>query len=161
VTAVVGDGESETGPLAESWKSIDFLNPARDGAVLPILHLNGYKISGPTVRARHSDADLTKFFEGLGYAPVFAEGDDPMVVHQKFAAVLKTAVLGIAREIARAADTVLDARSLDVRGVDVAVDVSLNQPVHGEALSMASPCLRPSRSRSSEIVAGPCHRGRA
>ncbi|WP_454883265.1 phosphoketolase family protein [Sphingomonas oryzagri] len=95
VTAVVGDGESETGPLAGSWKGIDFLNPTRDGAVLPILHLNGYKISGPTVWARHSDADLTKFFEGQGYAPVFVEGDDPMVVHRQFAAVLETAVLRI------------------------------------------------------------------
>jgi xylulose-5-phosphate/fructose-6-phosphate phosphoketolase len=95
VTAVVGDGEAETGPLAGSWKSIDFLNPTRDGAVLPILHLNGYKISGPTVWARHSDADLAKFFEGQGYAPVFVEGDDPMVVHQQFAAVLEAAVLGI------------------------------------------------------------------
>ncbi|MBO9375582.1 phosphoketolase [Sphingomonas histidinilytica] len=95
VTAVVGDGEAETGPLAGSWKSIDFLNPTRDGAVLPILHLNGYKISGPTVWARHSDADLAKFFGGQGYAPVFVEGDDPMVVHQQFAAVLEAAVLGI------------------------------------------------------------------
>ena len=95
VTAVVGDGESETGPLAGSWKSIDFINPARDGAVLPILHLNGYKISGPTVWGRHSDADLTKFFEGQGYAPVFVEGDDPAMVHQAFAKTLETAVLAI------------------------------------------------------------------
>ncbi|WBO24273.1 phosphoketolase family protein [Sphingomonas abietis] len=102
VTAVVGDGESETGPLAGSWKSIDFLNPTRDGAVLPILHLNGYKISGPTVWARHSDADLTKFFEGQGYAPIFVEGDDPMVLHQQFAGVLETAVLKI-REIQKEA----------------------------------------------------------
>jgi xylulose-5-phosphate/fructose-6-phosphate phosphoketolase len=95
VTAVVGDGESETGPLAGSWKSIDFINPTRDGAVLPILHLNGYKISGPTVWARHSDADLTKFFEGQGYEPHFVEGDDPTVVHQQFAQVLETTVLKI------------------------------------------------------------------
>ncbi len=95
VTAVVGDGESETGPLAGSWKSIDFINPTRDGAVLPILHLNGYKISGPTVWARHSDADLAKFFEGQGYAPLFVEGDDPAVVHQHFAQALETAVLQI------------------------------------------------------------------
>ena len=95
VTAVVGDGESETGPLAGSWKSIDFINPTRDGAVLPILHLNGYKISGPTVWARHSDADLTKFFEGQGYEPHFVEGDDPAVVHQQFAEVLETTVFKI------------------------------------------------------------------
>ncbi|PZU64833.1 phosphoketolase family protein [Sphingobium sp.] len=98
VTAVVGDGESETGPLAGSWKSIDFINPVRDGAVLPILHLNGYKISGPTVWARHTDADLIKFFEGQGYAVAFVEGDDPMTVHRQFALVLEAAVLRI-REI--------------------------------------------------------------
>jgi xylulose-5-phosphate/fructose-6-phosphate phosphoketolase len=95
VAAVVGDGESETGPLAGSWKSIDFINPTRDGAVLPILHLNGYKIAGPTVWARHSDADLAKFFEGQGYAPYFVEGDDPALVHQAFAGVLEECVLRI------------------------------------------------------------------
>ncbi|WBO20682.1 phosphoketolase family protein [Sphingomonas abietis] len=95
VAAVVGDGESETGPLAGSWKSIDFINPVRDGAVLPILHLNGYKISGPTVWARHSDKDLAKFLEGQGYAPVFVEGDDPMTVHRQFADVIEMAVLRI------------------------------------------------------------------
>lgn len=95
VAAVVGDGEAETGPLAGSWKSIDFINPVHDGAVLPILHLNGYKISGPTVLARHSDEALTKFFEGQGYAPVFVEGDDPMTVHRQFANALEHAVLRI------------------------------------------------------------------
>ncbi|PZM10987.1 phosphoketolase [Rhizobium tubonense] len=95
VAAVVGDGESETGPLAGSWKSIDFINPTRDGAVLPILHLNGYKISGPTVWARHSDADLAKFFEGQGYQSYFVEGDVPEIVHQEFASTLETAVSSI------------------------------------------------------------------
>ena len=90
--AVVGDGEAETGPLAGSWKSIDFLNPERDGAVLPILHLNGYKISGPTVLGRQSDADLRKFFEGQGYEPLFVEGDDPMVVHRIMADAMEKAV---------------------------------------------------------------------
>ena len=104
VTAVVGDGESETGPLAGSWKSIDFINPARDGAVLPILHLNGYKISGPTVWGRHKDADLAKFFEGQGYEQFFVEGDDPTQVHQDFAATLEKAVLKI-RAIQQAART--------------------------------------------------------
>jgi xylulose-5-phosphate/fructose-6-phosphate phosphoketolase len=102
VTAVVGDGESETGPLAGSWKSIDFINPTRDGAVLPILHLNGYKISGPTVWGRHSDDDLAKFFQGHGYEPYFVEGDDPLKVHRVFADVLETCVLKI-REIQRVA----------------------------------------------------------
>ncbi|MGC4028649.1 MAG: phosphoketolase family protein [Steroidobacteraceae bacterium] len=98
VAAVVGDGEAETGPLAGSWKSIDFINPRRDGAVLPILHLNGYKIAGPTAYARHSDAELQQFFHGQGYAPYFVEGDDPALVHQQFAGVLEAAVVGI-REI--------------------------------------------------------------
>ena len=102
VTAVVGDGESETGPLAGSWKSIDFINPTRDGAVLPILHLNGYKISGPTVWGRHSDDDLANFFQGQGYEPYFVEGDDPLKVHRVFADVLETCVLKI-REIQRIA----------------------------------------------------------
>ena len=102
VTAVVGDGESETGPLAGSWKSIDFINPTRDGAVLPILHLNGYKISGPTVWGRHSDDDLANFFQGQGYEPYFVEGDDPLKVHRVFADVLETCVLKI-RDIQRVA----------------------------------------------------------
>jgi xylulose-5-phosphate/fructose-6-phosphate phosphoketolase len=105
VTAVVGDGESETGPLAGSWKSIEFINPMRDGAVLPILHLNGYKISGPTVWGRHSDEDLTKFFEGQGYEPLFVEGDDPAMVHQAFAGVLEAAVLEIRTIQKRARDS--------------------------------------------------------
>ena len=95
VTAVVGDGEAETGPLAGSWKSVDFINPARDGAVLPILHLNGYKISGPSVLARHSDEDLAKFFEGQGYEPQFVEGDVPEIVHQAFAGILEDSIVKI------------------------------------------------------------------
>jgi len=90
VAAVVGDGEAETGPLAGSWKSVSFLNAARDGAVLPILHLNGYKISGPTVWGRTSDADLRQRIEGDGYDVHFVEGDDPMSMHQLFAATLDT-----------------------------------------------------------------------
>lgn len=95
VSAVVGDGEAETGPLAGSWKSIDFINPARDGAVLPILHLNGYKISGPTVWGRRSDEDIAQFFRGQGYEPHFVEGDDPAKVHPEFAAALESSVLVI------------------------------------------------------------------
>jgi xylulose-5-phosphate/fructose-6-phosphate phosphoketolase len=102
VAAVVGDGESETGPLAGSWKSIDFINPKRDGAVLPILHLNGYKISGPTVWGRRSDEQVAHFFRGQGYEPVFVEGDVPEQVHRDFASVLETAVLKI-RAIQKAA----------------------------------------------------------
>ena len=85
---VVGDGEAETGPLAASWHSNKFLNPARDGAVLPILHLNGYKIANPTVLARISKEELTDLFIGYGYKPYFVEGDEPEVMHQSMAATL-------------------------------------------------------------------------
>jgi xylulose-5-phosphate/fructose-6-phosphate phosphoketolase len=88
VAAVVGDGEAESGPLAGSWKGTAFLNPARDGAVLPILHLNGYKISGPTVLGRDSDDDVRALLQGNGYEAHFVEGDDPGRVHQAFAATL-------------------------------------------------------------------------
>ncbi len=86
--AVVGDGEAETGPLSGSWQGINFLNPVRDGAVLPILHLNGYKISGPTVLGRSSDGDVRAIIEGHGYDVHFVEGDDPPRVHQEFAETL-------------------------------------------------------------------------
>jgi len=82
VACVVGDGEAETCPLEGSWKSLSFLNPARDGAVLPILHLNGYKISGPTVLARKEDPELEEMFKGFGYKVLFVEGDDPMTIHK-------------------------------------------------------------------------------
>ena len=88
VAAIVGDGEAESGPLAGSWKGTSFLNPARDGAVLPILHLNGYKISGPTVLGRDSDSDVRALLQGNGYEVNFVEGDDPERVHQAFAATL-------------------------------------------------------------------------
>jgi xylulose-5-phosphate/fructose-6-phosphate phosphoketolase len=88
VAAVIGDGEAETGPLEGSWKGISFLNPARDGAVLPILHLNGYKISGPTVLGRSRDDEVAGLLRGYGYEPCFVEGDDPMVMHEHFAATL-------------------------------------------------------------------------
>jgi xylulose-5-phosphate/fructose-6-phosphate phosphoketolase len=88
VAAVVGDGEAETGPLEGSWKSTSFLNPARDGAVLPILHLNGYKISGPTVLGRGDDADVAQMLGGHGYDVHFVDGDDAMIVHQQLATAL-------------------------------------------------------------------------
>jgi len=88
--AVVGDGEAETGPLEGSWKSIKFLNPARDGAVLPILHLNGYKISGPTVFGRDDDESIRQILEGHGYEVHFVEGEDPLRMHQAFAETLET-----------------------------------------------------------------------
>ena len=90
--SVVGDGESETGPLATSWHSNKFINPARDGAVLPILHLNGYKIANPTVLGRLSDEELTSLFNGYGYKPYFVEGHDPEPMHQLMAATLDTVI---------------------------------------------------------------------
>jgi xylulose-5-phosphate/fructose-6-phosphate phosphoketolase len=90
VCCVVGDGESETGPLAASWHSNKFLNPARDGAVLPILHLNGYKIANPTLLGRLSDAELTQLFTGYGYKPCFVEGHEPEPMHQLMAHTLDT-----------------------------------------------------------------------
>jgi xylulose-5-phosphate/fructose-6-phosphate phosphoketolase len=88
VACIIGDGEAETGPLATSWQSNKFLNPARDGAVLPILHLNGYKIAGPTVLARIPPSELTQFLEGCGYRPVIVEGHEPRAVHEQMAAAL-------------------------------------------------------------------------
>jgi xylulose-5-phosphate/fructose-6-phosphate phosphoketolase len=100
--AVVGDGEAETGPLEGSWKGIRFLNAARDGAVLPVLHLNGYKISGPTVLGRASDASIRSLLEGHGYEVRFVEGDDPPVVHRQLASTLDGCIVRI-REIQEAA----------------------------------------------------------
>jgi xylulose-5-phosphate/fructose-6-phosphate phosphoketolase len=93
--AVVGDGEAETGPLATSWHSNKFLDPVRDGAVLPILHLNGYKIAGPTVLARISKEELTDLMKGYGYTPHFVEGDDPKAMHQLMAETLDKVILDI------------------------------------------------------------------
>jgi xylulose-5-phosphate/fructose-6-phosphate phosphoketolase len=90
VAAVVGDGEAETGPLAGSWKGTSYLDPGRDGAVLPILHLNGYKISGPTTLGRASDDEVRALLEGNGYEVYFVEGDEPTILHQQFAATLDT-----------------------------------------------------------------------
>ena len=87
---VVGDGEAETGALAASWHSNKFLNPARDGAVLPILHLNGYKIAGPTVLARIGDEELTQLMRGYGYEPYFVSGHEPAAMHRLMAAALDT-----------------------------------------------------------------------
>ncbi|MFZ0520846.1 MAG: phosphoketolase family protein [Candidatus Acidiferrales bacterium] len=92
VCCVVGDGESETGPLAGSWHANKFLNPARDGAVLPILHLNGYKIANPTIPGRMTDEDLTRLYTGYGYKPYFIEGHEPEVMHQRMAHLLDTVV---------------------------------------------------------------------
>jgi xylulose-5-phosphate/fructose-6-phosphate phosphoketolase len=110
--AVVGDGEAETGPLAGSWKLASFLNPARDGAVLPVLHLNGYKISSPTVLARTGDADLRGLLEGHGYEVFFVEGDEPFAVHRQLAGALDGCYDRI-RSIQR------DARAVGANAIDV------------------------------------------
>ena len=89
VACVVGDGEAETGPLATAWHSNKFINPIRDGAVLPILNLNGYKIANPTILARISHEELESLFVGYGYKPYFVEGSDPDVMHQAMAATLE------------------------------------------------------------------------
>ena len=91
-TTVVGDGEAETGPLATSWQSNKFLNPITDGAVLPILHLNGYKISNPTIFSRISHEEVENFFKGCGWKPYFVEGDDPMTMHRKMAETMDTVI---------------------------------------------------------------------
>ncbi|MEM6350139.1 MAG: phosphoketolase family protein [Cyanobacteria bacterium P01_D01_bin.14] len=102
VTCVVGDGESETGPLATAWHSNKFINPARDGAVLPVLNLNGYKIANPTILARISHEELEFLFRGYGYTPYFVEGNNPAEMHEKMAAVMEECILKI-REVQREA----------------------------------------------------------
>jgi xylulose-5-phosphate/fructose-6-phosphate phosphoketolase len=97
VCCVVGDGEAETGPLAASWHSNKFLNPVRDGAVLPVLHLNGYKIAGPTVFARMEKQELVDLFSGYGYKPYFVEGAEAAPMHQSMAATLENVVVEIQR----------------------------------------------------------------
>jgi xylulose-5-phosphate/fructose-6-phosphate phosphoketolase len=97
VAVVVGDGESETGPLATAWHSNKFLNPVRDGAVLPILHLNGYKINNPTLLARIPHEELDCLFRGYGWTPHFVEGDDPVAMHQRMAEVMERCVQDIRR----------------------------------------------------------------
>src|ERR671912_1032478 len=108
VCCVVGDGEAETGPLATSWHSNKFLNPVRDGAVLPILHLNGYKIANPTILARIPEGELRALLEGYGYAPRFVSGSEPEEMHQRMAATLDE-VVGDIRTIHQRARTEGDA----------------------------------------------------
>ena len=110
VACIVGDGEAETGALAASWHSNKFLNPACDGAVLPILHLNGFKIANPTILARISRDELTALFMGYGYQPYFVEGDDPALVHQNLAGTLDKVLAQIQaiQQAARAVDTTND-----------------------------------------------------
>ena len=118
---VVGDGEAETGPCATSWHSNKFLNPVSDGAVLPILHLNGYKIAGPTVLARIPKEELTDLFAGYGYEPYFVEGDDPQIMHQAMAGALD-------RVLARIRSIQQDARAKGVTARPVWPMIVLRTP---------------------------------
>ena len=104
---VVGDGEAETGALATSWHSNKFLNPVRDGAVIPILHLNGYKIAGPTVLARIQEKELVELFHGYGHEPHFVSGDQPEVMHQLMAATMDEVLAEIRPSSAKPAPTAL------------------------------------------------------
>jgi xylulose-5-phosphate/fructose-6-phosphate phosphoketolase len=97
VACVIGDGEAETGPLATSWQSNKFIDPVTDGAVLPILHLNGYKISNPTIMARIEPQELEQFLRGCGWAPLFVEGDDPETMHELMAGAMESAIEDIHR----------------------------------------------------------------
>ena len=97
VTCIVGDGEAETGPLATGWHGNKFLNPARDGAVFPILHLNGYKIANPCYLARIPQDELRRYLEGMGYKPFFVQGHEPMAIHQQLAETLDTCIAEIKR----------------------------------------------------------------
>ena len=92
MACVVGDGEAETGPLATAWQSTKFLDAANDGAVLPILHLNGYKISNPTVLARIEHEELEQFLRGCGWSPHFVEGHEPEAMHQRMAVTLEKVI---------------------------------------------------------------------
>ena len=109
---VVGDGEAETGALATAWHSNKFLNPIRDGAVLPVLHLNGYKIANPTILSRISHEELEALFKGYGYKPYFVEGSDPALMHQKMADILETAISEIKAIQAEARSTGIAKRPL-------------------------------------------------
>jgi len=110
VACVIGDGEAETGPLATSWQSNKFLDPITDGAVLPILHLNGFKISNPAILARIEAEELEQFLRGCGWAPLFVEGDDPDTMHELMATAMECAIEGIRRIQNTARDTGIPAR---------------------------------------------------
>src|SRR6202042_3578113 len=112
VACVVGDGEAETGPLATAWQSNKFLDPITDGAVLPILHLNGYKISNPTILARIEHEELEQFLRGCGWTPYFVEGDEPETMHQLMAAAVQEAIedIRLIRKNARSNDSAMRPR---------------------------------------------------
>ena len=144
VACVIGDGEAETGPLAASWHSNKFLNPAVDGAVLPILHLNGYKIANPTVLARIPEAELESLLRGYGYRPITVAGDEPAIVHQQLAAALDDAFDDIAA-IQRAARSGEQTR---------AAGVADDRAAHPQGLDRAQGGRRPARRGHLAITSG-------
>ncbi len=159
VACVVGDGEAETGPLATAWHSNKFLDPATDGAVLPILHLNGYKISNPTVLARIEHEELEQLLRGYGWTPYFVEGHEPELMHEAMAATLDTAVEQIKRiqQDARVrgnvdASALADDRAQFTQGLDGAEDG--RWPAGGRHLPFApGAALRPGHpSRTPQAV---------
>ncbi len=131
VACVVGDGEAETGPLAASWHSNKFLNPARDGAVLPILHLNGYKIAGPTVLGRMSDDEIQQLFAGYGHEPMFVEGSDPKLMHRLMADTLDTALQRIRAIQTGAREQGKDERASEMAGHRAAQPKGLDRTERG------------------------------
>ena len=144
VACVVGDGEAETGPLATGWHGNKFLNPARDGAVLPILHLNGYKIANPTVLARISHEELDALMRGYGYTPYFVEGEDPAEMHQQMAATLEQVVAEIKAIQA-------DARSKRQHGAAAMADDRLP---HAQRLDRPQGGRRPAGRRQLALAPG-------
>ena len=142
VFCVVGDGEAETGPLAASWHSNKFLNPARDGAVVPILHLNGYKIANPTILARIPDGELTALFEGYGYRPIVVAGSDPAAMHQALAATLDDVLDDIER-IQRGARADGDAGRPSVADDHPAHAQGLDRPGRGRRQALRRHLARP------------------
>ena len=149
VACAVGDGEAETGPLAASWHSNKFLDPRTDGAVLPILHLNGYKIANPTVLARIPERELASLLEGYGWRPLFVEGDQPLEVHQRFASVLDEALDTIA-DIQRAA------RSGARRRASTVAD---DRPAHAQGLDGTGRGRRSAGRRDVALTPGAARRG--
>ena len=143
VACVVGDGEAETGPLAAAWHSNKFLNPVTDGAVLPILHLNGYKIANPTILARIGTEELKSLFEGYGYKPYFVEGDDPEAMHQLMAATLDK-VVGEIRSIQKTARN----------GRKQTADLADDHPQDAEGLDRAEGSGRPQDRRLLALAPG-------
>ncbi len=147
VCCVVGDGEAETGPLAASWHSNKFLNPARDGAVLPILHLNGYKIANPTVLARIPHDELRALLVGYGHEPYFVEGDDPATMHQLMA--------DDARPGGRATSARIQDARAGRRGAARAAALADDRAAHAQGLDRAEggrrPAGRKARFRSHQV----------